>query len=72
MIYMHKKGDPKYTNNYRGITLLSVVGKLTNKVIANRLIGAAEEHELLHEAQNAFRPGWQVDTMTLSSHLASW
>jgi hypothetical protein len=44
IIYMHKKGDPKDSNNYRGITLLSVVGKLTNQVIANRLIGAAEEH----------------------------
>ncbi len=61
IIYMHKKGDPKDTNNYRGITLLSVVGKLTNKVIANRLIGAVEEHELLHEAQNAFRPGRSTD-----------
>jgi len=61
IIYMHKKGDPKNTNNYRGITLLSVVGKLTNKVIANRLISAAEEHELLHEAQNAFRPGRSTD-----------
>jgi hypothetical protein len=29
---MHKKGDLKDTNNYRGITLLSVDGKLTNKV----------------------------------------
>ncbi len=56
-----KKGDPKDTNNYRGITLLSVVGKLTNKVITNRLIGATEEHELLHEAQNAFRPGRSTD-----------
>jgi hypothetical protein len=53
--------DPKDTNNYRGITLLSVVGMLTNKVIANRLIGAVEEHELLHEAQNAFRPGRSTD-----------
>ncbi len=38
-----------------------LLGKLTNKVIANRLIGAAEEHELLHEAQNAFRPGRSTD-----------
>ena len=71
IIYLHKKGDPKVANNYRGITLLSVVGKLTNKVIANRLISAAEEHALLHEAQNAFRPGRSTDDhiFTLSQLL---
>jgi hypothetical protein len=44
------------------LSVVSVVGKLTNnKVIANRLIGAAEEHEVLHEVQNAFRPGRSTD-----------
>ena len=74
IIYMHKKSDPKDTNNYRGITLLSVVGKLTNKVIANRLISAAEEHELLHVMPLRRRMLFALAgrQMTISSPLASW
>jgi hypothetical protein len=42
-------------SNYRGITLLDVVSKLFHKVLANRLLEYAEDNNLLHTAQNAFR-----------------
>jgi hypothetical protein len=61
VIYIHKKGDRTSPNNYRGITLLNVVGKVINKVLATRLAAAADAHGLLHEAQNAFRPGRSCD-----------
>jgi hypothetical protein len=47
--------------NYRGITLLDTVSKLFNRVVADRLLEHAEEACLLHEAQNAFRPGRSTD-----------
>ena len=43
--------------NYRGITLLSVLGKLFTRVINNRLGEWAENYFLLIEAQVGFRPG---------------
>ncbi len=47
--------------NYRGITLLDVMSKLFNKVLATRLIDHMEANNLLHEGQNAFRPGRSTD-----------
>ena len=45
IIHIHKKGTHtatlSNTNKYRGITLLSVVSKLINKITGNRLIRAA-------------------------------
>jgi hypothetical protein len=44
-------------SNYRGITLLDVVGKLFHKILANRLLQHAHP---LHTSQNAFRRGHSV------------
>jgi hypothetical protein len=41
--------------------MLDTLSKLFNKVIANRLLAHAEDAGLLHEAQNAFRPGRSTD-----------
>lgn len=43
--------------NYRGITLLSVLGKLFTRVLNNRLVTWAEEFRIYIEAQGGFRPG---------------
>jgi hypothetical protein len=53
--YFHKSGATDDMSNYRGITLLDVVSKLFHKVLANRLLEYAEDNNLLHTAQNAFR-----------------
>ena len=50
-----KKGDKQDMNNYRGITLLSVVGKLHNRIINNRLVQIFDVGNVLHESQNGFR-----------------
>ena len=52
-----KKGDQEDPNNYRGITLLNVVGKLFNKVLIYRLLYWFEEHNKLSESQKGFRSG---------------
>jgi hypothetical protein len=42
---IHKKGSVSDPNNYRGIALLSVVGKIFTKIINKRLVDWAEENE---------------------------
>ena len=52
---MYKKGDTEDLGNYRGITLLNVVGKLFCKILNNRLVSRLESERALHEGQAGFR-----------------
>ena len=54
---LYKKGDRSNCNNYRGISLLSHVGKVLAKTITNRLSAFCEANEILPEEQCGFRPG---------------
>lgn len=51
---IHKKGSAKDCNNYRGISLLSIVGKLYASIIERRVREIVEP--LLDENQCGFRP----------------
>jgi hypothetical protein len=53
---IHKDGDKKQTRNYRGITLLSNVGKIYTYVLNRRLLGWCERNQVLVEEQAGFRP----------------
>ena len=58
VIPLHKKGSINDVENFRGITLLSNVGKLFfTRVLNNRLGEWAETYGVLIEAQAGFRPG---------------
>ena len=64
---LYKDGDDRDPLNYRGITLLSIVGKVYNRVLGDRLMKFAERkggvlEELgirpgIVEEQGGFRPG---------------
>ena len=46
LIPLHKKGDRSSPDNYRGITLLSVLGKLFTRVTNNRLEKWADDYNI--------------------------
>ena len=52
---LHKKGDKSAVSNYRGITIMSALGKLYTRVLNKRLVDHL--NPLLHEAQCGFRIG---------------
>ena len=55
IVPIHKKGDNQECKNYRGISLLSIVGKIFMKIIQTRL---QKHHEQFsREEQAGFRPG---------------
>ena len=57
IVPLHKKGSMFNPTNYRGITFLSMLGKLFTRILNNRLDGWAEKYHIYIEAQNGFRWG---------------
>ena len=53
---LHKKGDKTECGNYRGISLVSHVGKVYLEVVARRLAAYCEDKGLLPEEQSVFQP----------------
>ena len=65
VVNLLKKGDKGEPGNYRGITLLSTVGKIFCRILNNRLGTMLENEEKISEGQVGFRPnGSCVDTYT--------
>ena len=54
--------------NYRGITLLSVVGKLFTYILNNRLNDWAENYNVCIEAQAGFRKGMDMTDNIFNLH----
>ena len=55
LIPIPKSGDLGYTTNYRGIALSSIVAKVVNRMLLNRVQPKLDPH--LRPNQNGFRPG---------------
>ena len=53
IVNLFRKGDKEDPGNYRGITLLSVVGKVFCKIVNDRLVRHLESGGVLHEGQAA-------------------
>ena len=57
---LHKKDDKNSPDNYRGISLFNVSGKLYSYVLNKRLTDWVEEHRLVNEAQAGFRRNYST------------
>ena len=55
IIPIHKKGDHRDLNNYRGITLTPCISKIFNRIIANEISESLEKGNILSEVQGGFR-----------------
>ena len=67
---LHKAGDTRLPDNYRGITLLSVVGKVYTMVLNKRVMQWCEERNVLVDEQAGFRVGRStVDQVFVLSEL---
>ena len=54
---IHKKGSKNLVDNYRGVTLLSTLGKLFTRLLNNRLSFWVDTYGVLIEEQYGFRSG---------------
>lgn len=54
---IYKKGDASDPSNYRGISLLSHLGKLFTSVLNTRLLILSDKYNTITDAQFGFRPG---------------
>ena len=52
-----RKGNPQVCDNHRGISLLSIAGKILAKTLLNRLNAHLDQAELIPESQHGFRKG---------------
>ena len=57
IVPIFKRGYIENMENYQGITLLSVVGKLLTSILNDRLNNQAENYIVYIEAQAGFRKG---------------
>ena len=64
IVTLPKKGDLGLAENYRGISLSSIVAKTVNRLILNRIQPALDK--LLRTNQNGFRPGRSTTAQILA------
>ena len=60
IVILFKDGTKSELNNYRGITLLSMLGKILVGVLNNRLWEVVDRFDILRENQTGFRHGYRT------------
>ena len=62
---LFKGGTQDDPNNFRPISILSVVGKLCERIVANQLVAYLCEYHVLCPEQHGFRPGHSTESAML-------
>ncbi len=62
VIPVFKSGDISVVNNYRPISLLPILSKILEKIVANQLQCYLESQQLLSSSQHGFRPRLSTET----------
>ena len=65
---IHKSGSPHNVNNYRPISLLSILSKILERFISKDVISQCHELGVLHETQHGFLPGRSCVTNLLCTY----
>ena len=60
LVPLFKKGSVEDTSNYRGISLISHLGKLFTSVLNTKLMNWCKENSILTDAQFGFIPGYGI------------
>lgn len=60
IVPLHKKGDINNPENYRGISLLSIISKLFTSILNKRFYNWAENENKICEEQAGFREGYST------------
>ena len=68
IVPIQQKGSTTDVNKYRGITLLSTLGKLFTRILNNRLTEWAEKYSVYIEAQTCFRSNMGTTDNIFSLH----
>ena len=63
IVNIFKKGNREDPGNYRGIFLLSVVGKVFCKILNNRLVQCLDKEGALHETLDLTEVAWIMCTL---------
>ena len=66
VVPIHKGGDCLVVNNYRLVSLTSVVCKQMEHVIATYIRQVWEDRDWLYEGQHDFRPGYSCESQLIS------
>lgn len=71
IVPVHKKGPPADPENYRNISLLSIIGKIYAKFLLSKLSHWANDSNLIGHEQAGFRNNYSTsDHMVIMYHLA--
>ena len=69
IVHLYKnKGDIKCCDNHRGISLLSIAGKIFARLLLNRLFKHTDDIGVVPESQCGFRPGRGTTDMNFALH----
>ena len=72
IVPIYKSKNPHDPNNYRGITLIDILGKIYSQILLNRLSKWSDKHDKLNHNQFGFQMGKStVDCTFIFSSIIS-